>query len=475
MLIYILKTIACSGFFWLLYKAIFEKERMHRFNRIYLLSGLVLPLIIPLISFKVGSVDVPILNIVFETSQMAGLSGIQDNGTASVLSVSNAKDYIPHILWGIYIIVVAGLTARLIYYLLAVRRKISTGKVEKYDNVKLVLTNSDTKPCTFLNHIFIPEGAGVDEEIIFHELVHVRQRHSADIMICELIHILFWFNPVLLAYKRAISLNHEYLADEAVLKKYHNVVRYQTILISNSDNTGRFGMANNFNLFSITKKRLIMMTRKTSRGTALLKQSALIPLCAVALGLFSNKIIASDYEPVAAVAGIDAAQKSQPGPGATQAQLDEYKRLSEQGITKTDKSFGVNMSKYSQADLERMKDIYMIMSDEQQKQQELHVEPVKPTKIKHPSGSQLESWKDPKVYGVWLDGVRINNAELSKYKPSDIGSYFSSRLMPNAANYGKHDYQVDLYTVGWVNKDNEDIKTNGRYYFMSTKLKERMR
>ena len=69
-----------------------------------------------------------------------------------------------------------------------------------------------------------------------------------------------------------------------------------------------------------------------------------------------------------------------------------------------------------------------------------------------PTTAQLKTWQDPKIYGVWLDGKKISNDQLSKYKPSDFVLYYSSKLMKNAVNYGKHYYEICLYTDEYYSK-----------------------
>jgi beta-lactamase regulating signal transducer with metallopeptidase domain len=74
----------------------------------------------------------------------------------------------------------------------------------------------------------------------------------------------FWFNPKHFFYKKSIQLkSNEFLADEKVVKSYNNVPFYQTLLLSKANENPTFTCIN-LN-YLITKKRLIMMTKTTSK------------------------------------------------------------------------------------------------------------------------------------------------------------------------------------------------------------------
>ena len=76
---------------------------------------------------------------------------------------------------------------------------------------------------------------------------------------------------------------------------------------------------------------------------------------------------------------------------------------------------------------------------------------------KIPTSKELDNWKNSNIYGVWLDDKRINNTDLNNYKPNDFSLYYVSKLEKNAINYGKHFYQVNLYT----NEDYTERYKNG--------------
>ena len=402
MLTYLIKTIICSAIFWLLYKVVFERERMFRFNRFYLLAALAAAFTIPLLNFPapvISGWDVGgghgHTNIItmLETGTLgtdaAAVTGM--GGDAA----GGAFPFAP-LLWGIWAAVAVVLSIRFVLNLRNIRTTIRTSEVNDLGSARMVSINVDNTrpgiPYTFMKWIFVPSDTHPDDEIITHELTHAVQWHSLDKVILELFAIIFWFNPVLVFYRRAIDTNHEYLADEAVLRRHGDVTRYQMLLIRSSDSAVSCRIANNFNQFPITKKRLIMMTKATSPGKALLKQSMIIPFTVLALVLFGNNAAAGGEtlsEETMITQSPDRTQQT-PGAGATQVQLDEYKQLvdksSSDRVLKDGKKISVtDMSKYTEEDLDRMKELYEIMSEEQRAQQALHVIPVPLWTVEHPT------------------------------------------------------------------------------------------
>jgi hypothetical protein len=99
---------------------------------------------------------------------------------------------------------------RNIYLLLSNAAK---NKIINYQRAKLVLLKEEVASYSFLNYIFISEAdysnKAIEEELITHELTHVREKHSWDVIFIELLQIFFWFNPLFIFYKKAIQLNHE--------------------------------------------------------------------------------------------------------------------------------------------------------------------------------------------------------------------------------------------------------------------------
>ena len=111
---------------------------------------------------------------------------------------------------------------------------------------------------------------------MIHEQVHCEQYHSIDILIIEFIKILLWFNPLIWIFKKEIQLIHEYLADNAVILK-HDRKNYQNLILNIVFRNNSTYLASNFN-YSLTKKRLIMMTKNNSWGKSMVRKIAIVPL-----------------------------------------------------------------------------------------------------------------------------------------------------------------------------------------------------
>lgn len=291
---YLIKVILCSGVFFLTYKLLLEKERMHVFNRLYLLSSLLFSFIIPVITF---SSSIRLLAI--SENEIINTKILQDNRITSILSPGQSTHYIFSILLTIYIIITTLLFIRFVSNLNKIISKSQTHPIIRYKSSKIILINEDLTPHSFLNYLFINKkeykNGDIENEILIHENAHIQQKHSYDILFMEILQTVFWFNPILFLYKKAIQLNHEFLADEVVINSFPNVSRYQYLLISKTVKNKTSNLTSQFN-HSITKKRLIMMTKTKSVRNSLFRKIAVILVVAISIFAFSIKSIAQDRD-----------------------------------------------------------------------------------------------------------------------------------------------------------------------------------
>jgi hypothetical protein len=271
MIDFIIKSTISLSILLAVYHILLEKEKIHQFNRFYLLFSLVFSLSIPFITIEL---------ITESISPLMG-KGTVKPGEATMAIIEDSMNYWFISLWGIYAIVSSTLIVRFARNIQKLTSRIASNPTIDYKNSKLVLLKEKILPHTFLDTIFINEtdyhNRRIEAELYTHELIHVTQKHTLDILFIEILKILFWFSPIFIFYKKAIQLNHEFLADEKVVKSYNNVPFYQNLLLSVANANSSYYLASNLN-YSITKKRLIMMTKTTSASRSILKKLVLIPL-----------------------------------------------------------------------------------------------------------------------------------------------------------------------------------------------------
>jgi len=263
------------------YHLLFEREKMHRFNRFYLLLALVLSLAIPFISLPFYS------NNTIYTINLQPLILGKNQGAPL-----QSENYFLLIMYGLYAAVTILLALRFVKNINTFFRKVRFGEVITYKNAKLVLLSEKVLPHTFLNYIFVNKdeyySQSIEDELYTHELAHVTQQHTLDVIFAEIIKTIFWFNPLPYYYKKAIQLNHEFLADEKVITTFSEVRSYQNLLLMKASGAQGFYLASNLN-FAITKKRFIMMTKETPRFAAAARQAILIPVLGVLLLISCTK------------------------------------------------------------------------------------------------------------------------------------------------------------------------------------------
>ena len=445
---YIVKTILCSASLFLIYYLLLEREKMYRFNRFYLLFSLIFSFTVSFITIKVAAPIMPVQ----ETIVLADNSFPAPH-TTPIYSPIETTNYLHYLLLALYCIVSTFLLYRFFHNLTKLLSKIKGNKTVNYSGATLVLTNNDSIPFSFLNYIFINnekfEKGTIEKEVLQHELTHVKQMHSLDVILIELVIAIAWFNPLLYLFRRAILLNHEFLADESVVETFNDATSYQLLLFEKANKKNNLMLSSSFN-YLITKKRLIMMTHKTSQKVAILKQIAIIPLIAALGFLFSTKVVAQDNTPL-----LKQKQMEYNKVNASQKIVDEYNaKLVLYGLTTKEGKPIQGHKELSAVEKNELGDLYMKMSKSQQIQQVIVFMPnfkgILPKTI--PTKEKYESWKDPNTYGVWIDGKKVDNSVLNKYTNTDF-SYGSATYVSKNARVGKKYFmQVDLMTNAYYQK-----------------------
>ena len=463
MILYFTKAILCALFFLFVYMILFERENMHRFKRHYLLFSLAFSFAIPLVALDI---TVPQLNeeanrfyaeskmnkyipeqIVHLISQLYSESNtiVLESGSATLLasttvegnisSVSLKENAFPDyalMLIVLYITVSFALFLRLSRNLLRLLYSAKTGRQIIHNNRNIILIKENLAPFSFGKYIYINEddykNGLIAEEMIRHEQAHLEQHHSLDIILIELLITFLWFNPALYIYRRKIKQNHEFMADEAVIKANNDVTRYQNILIGIISKSGSTGLASSLN-YSTIKKRFIMMKKETSQRKARCIKVLLMPVMLLAICMFSTHTIAN--EPSVIIPESTDATKSQeeesiiPRKGVSDELLKEYQSIVSKYI-KSDSTW----STYTLSDDDRNR-LYIInvqMNEEQQAKQLITLVGPFNTPFNHRKPNNDE-WNSAKRAGrLWLDGKRAETSELDKYTRHDIYFFFNNYI-----------------------------------------------
>ena len=193
-----------------------------------------------------------------------------------------------------YILVSSIFLIRFVFNLWKIKKLIDNSSKVLNSFPQIVLSHNMTLPYSFFQYIVLNkteyEKGQIDYDLILHEQAHCTQHHSIDILFIEIVKIIFWFNPIIWILKNEIQLNHEYLADNKVLRT-QNLKTYQDILLNLVFRNNSTYLASNFNN-SLTKKRLIMMTKNNSLAKSTLRKVAVAPavlLLAITLSFSQEK------------------------------------------------------------------------------------------------------------------------------------------------------------------------------------------
>ena len=309
-LVYILKSAACLAVFYLFYKLLMSRDTFHRFNRFALLGLLVLSSLLPLVEACVNS-PAAVQETMLTLEQLLLLADIQPEGESMAAATPSAT-----VLWLraallVYLTGIVFFIARNLCSLARLGRLIRQGKREALDsylpdrkekNVRLVVHDHDIAPFSWMHWIVIARKDLEENgrEILIHELAHIRNRHSWDLLLADLCIFVQWFNPAAWLLKQELQNIHEYEADETVLREGVNARNYQMLLIKKAVGTRLYSMANSFNHSSL-KKRITMMLKEKSNPWARAKYLYILPLAALAVTAFARPEVSAVADEISAV------------------------------------------------------------------------------------------------------------------------------------------------------------------------------
>lgn len=294
MALYFIKSAVCLLLLLLFHRLVLQKEAMYHFNRFYLLFSVVVSFLIPLNTIEVAAIQ-PLFEPEVPTEFVPAVESL---GMQPVVSQAEKSLDWKLVLTLFYGLISFALLVRFVRNINILFEKVNRNVLIKYRGENLVMLLEDCPPFSFLKYIFVSrtdfESGKFTDAILIHESTHVEEKHSWDNLLVEFLLVFFWFHPGLYWVKTAIKLNHEFIADQAALKIIP-IEKYKLELLSMVLTGQNFGLASSLN-FSLTKKRLEMMKRNTTRSMKWIKIMALLPVFGSLVYFVSERVIAQNVE-----------------------------------------------------------------------------------------------------------------------------------------------------------------------------------
>ena len=254
------------GLYWILLRQV----KLFRFTRFFLLFAILLSLVLPFISISVNLFNTEvqrdntsiIKSIVPLFNSERNIDHV--NLYQSPTEVISSRINLSQILILLYVLGIIIFLFRFLKNIFFISQQIKLSEKVSLFGRRLALIDTQINPYCFLNTVFVNKHDyltnKIERELLSHELEHIRQFHSFDIILIEIIQIIYWFNPILLLYNRAIRINHEFLADNNAIRDFSDIKSYSEILINFIGSKSNIPLTSGF-YQSLTKKRLLMLTK----------------------------------------------------------------------------------------------------------------------------------------------------------------------------------------------------------------------
>ncbi|MEH6512524.1 MAG: M56 family metallopeptidase, partial [Maribacter arcticus] len=271
MIQYILECIAFQLLFLVIYDFFLKRETFFKWNRVYLLGTFLLSLILPWIKIEAFKQQVP--------QTFAGYPDFLWNLNAvQVVTIEDSSGW--QLTWqeGVFY---SGMLLALLFFVFKLRQVYllkKHGEQVQFPNFTQVIITNSSIAFSFFKSIFIGDKVlkMKHDTIIEHELVHIKQGHTWDLLFFELMRIIAWFNPLVYVYQNRVSELHEFIADSHVAKEDKSE-QYQQLL-SQVFQTEHISFINQFFTKSLIKKRIVMLQKSKSKKVFQLKYLLLPPL-----------------------------------------------------------------------------------------------------------------------------------------------------------------------------------------------------
>jgi len=290
---------AVMATFALIYFLVLSRDCSFHRNRVWLLSSLLIPWMVPLMAMPVWVKERLFGQVAEMTNPEIPLTELMtQNSVTTVYSETWVSWQVIALI--LYFIVSLVLLLRLFWGYGFLFRLIRQGENLTYKGLRVIkVLNQQVSPFSFFRTIFIP--AQLEEKsdkylVLEHEKTHCDQWHSMDRSLAEWVLIFHWWNPFAWWLRKLIAQNHEYCVDNAMIRQSVPAKIYQYSLIHLMPGKQSMQLVNNFNR-NLTKKRIVMMNKaNTNRFIGWIKVLLMVPLLGLMLLAFTNPDKTEDGE-----------------------------------------------------------------------------------------------------------------------------------------------------------------------------------
>ncbi|QED38792.1 blaR1 peptidase M56 [Antarcticibacterium arcticum] len=280
MIAYILNVVLFQLLFLLVYEVMLKKETFFSYNRWYLLATSVISLLLPLVKIEAFAFFIP-------AEALPGISTIWlpevliGEAPAAASTSINTEAEILKVNWWL-VTYGTGVAASLFLFF---RKYQNLSRLFRFKTltaegeVRIIEIPNSTLACTFYRTVFIGDKLTETERqnILSHELVHVKEGHSLDLIFFEVLKVVFWFNPLVYIYQIKIAAVHEFIADAAVVETSGRRSYYEQLLNS-AFNTKNISFINQFFNHSLIKKRIVMLQKSRSKSISKARYFIVFPI-----------------------------------------------------------------------------------------------------------------------------------------------------------------------------------------------------
>lgn len=420
--IYLIKSSALIATFFLAYYFLLRKETFFKSNRWFLLAGLVTSLILPLVTFK---------KIVWVNARPELLSYADlPVGVDHIAPVPGFEVDWYLVIAAIYVIGILNFLMEFAFDFKSLVRTLKGQPVKQQADFKFVDVEAKVSPFSYFNYIVYNSSLYSESElenILEHEKVHCEQRHSADVLIARFFCILFWYNPFIWLYKKAMLQNLEFIADNEALKNISDTrgeaelsvakKAYQFTLLKVTTHENCVEITNHF-FQSLIKKRIIMLNKNQSKKWQSWKYLLIIPALAAFMFYFQVNVIAQEKSDSDRISSIGAFRETIViERNTTDAQMKEHSEMMQKkyGVKlkfskiKRNKSNELIGFKAEYKDKENHKGTYVISGDE----------PIKPTHISVNDNGTVAFGSPKQIRIIRRDNDDDNITETITHSDSD--------------------------------------------------------